>query len=90
MTIMMAMTMIMFFFDLTLQNPHFLVFTLCYHGFSSQARLAASPNKNASRTYITSPDGVDNEEFGYDITFTHILNGEYDEVSNYCMLSQKL
>merc|ERR1719305_1540294 len=29
-----------------------------------QARLAASPNKNASRTYITSPDGVDNEEFG--------------------------
>ena len=30
----------------------------------SKARLAASPNKNASRTYITSPDGVDNEEFG--------------------------
>ena len=34
-----------------------------------KARLAASPNKNASRTYITSPDGVDNEEFGYDYTF---------------------
>ena len=31
-----------------------------------QARLAASPNKNASRTYITSPEAmaVDNEEFG--------------------------
>ena len=34
-----------------------------------KARLAASPNKNASRTYITSPDGVDNEEFGYDYIY---------------------
>ena len=29
-----------------------------------QARLAASPNKNASRTYITSPLGMESEEFG--------------------------
>merc|ERR550534_980321 len=29
-----------------------------------QARLAATPNKNSTRTYITSPEGVDNEEFG--------------------------
>ena len=29
-----------------------------------QARLAASPNKNASRTYITSPLGIESEEFG--------------------------
>ena len=91
MIMMMAMTIILLFFDLALKNSQFL-FLHCVtcHRFSSQARLAASPNKNASRTYITSPDGVDNEEFGYDITFTHILNGEYDEVSNYCMLSQKL
>ena len=37
-----------------------------FHRTHHQARLAASPNKNASRTYITSPDGVDNEEFGYE------------------------
>ena len=37
-----------------------------FHPTHHQARLAASPNKNASRTYITSPDGVDNEEFGYE------------------------
>ena len=29
-----------------------------------QARLAASPNKNASRTYITSPVGMETEDFG--------------------------